>query len=70
MHDTTTVDLTGELGTLTAERVRKLFETTAETSEASVAIDMSDVTFIDSRGLLLFSAPRIDSPSADSAAES
>ena len=54
VHDTTTVDLTGELGTLTAERVRKLFETTAETSEASVAIDMSDVTFIDSRGLLLF----------------
>ena len=52
-HDTTIVDLTGELCTATAHRVRRLVEEVAEASPADVAIDMSAVTFIDSRGLAL-----------------
>ena len=52
-HDTTTIDLTGELCTMTVNRVRQLIEEVADASPASVAIDMSAVTFIDARGLSL-----------------
>jgi anti-sigma B factor antagonist len=52
-HDTTIVDLTGEMCTATCHRVRRLVEEVAEASPADVAIDMSAVTFIDSRGLAL-----------------
>lgn len=51
--DTTTIDLTGELCTMTVNRVRQLVEEVAEASPANVAIDMSAVTFIDARGLSL-----------------
>jgi len=54
VHDTTIVDATGELCTLTAERAGQVFRTIAETSTAPVAIDMSEVTFIDCRGVSLF----------------
>jgi len=52
-HDTTTIDLTGELCTMTVDRVRQLIEDVANASPADVAIDMSAVTFIDARGLSL-----------------
>ena len=52
-HDTTTIDLTGELCTMTVNRVRQLIEEVADASPAGVAIDMSAVTFIDARGLSL-----------------
>ena len=52
--DTTTVDLTGELCVLTARRVNDLFDSIAERSASDVAFDMSEVTFIDCRGVSLF----------------
>ncbi len=55
-HDTTIVDLTGEMCTLTEQRIRGLLADVAETSPGNVAIDASAVTFIDSRGLSLLLA--------------
>jgi anti-anti-sigma factor len=52
-HDTTIIDLTGELWTATVDRVGKLVDEVADVSPADVAIDMSAVTFIDARGLSL-----------------
>jgi anti-anti-sigma factor len=52
-HDTTIVDLTGDLCTVTVQRIRALLADVAERSPGNVAIDASAVTFIDSRGLSL-----------------
>ena len=52
-HDTTIVDLSGEMCTLTERRIRGLITGVAETSKGDVAIDASEVTFIDSRCLSL-----------------
>lgn len=52
-HDTTTVDLGGEWGKGTTQHVRELIEQVADASPANVAVDMSEVTFIDGRGLSL-----------------
>lgn len=57
-HDTTIIDLTGELWTATVERVRELVDEVADVSPADVAIDMSAVTFIDARGLSLLVVTR------------
>ena len=53
VHDTTIVDLAGDLCTETVQRTRSLFADVADTSSGNVAIDASDVTFIGSRGLSL-----------------
>lgn len=50
-HDTTILDLTGELCTRTVQRTSDLFAEVAETSLGDVSIDASAVTFIDSRAL-------------------
>jgi anti-anti-sigma factor len=52
-HDTTTIDLTGELCTRTVQRIGGLMTHVAQHSPADVAIDASSVTFIDCRGLSL-----------------
>lgn len=52
-HDTTTIDLTGELCTVTVDRVRQLVDEVVNASPSNVAIDMSAVTFIDARALSL-----------------
>ena len=52
-HDTTIVDLTGDLRTVTAQQIRTLLANVAERSPGDVAIDASAVTFIDSQGLSL-----------------
>ena len=55
-HDTTIVDLTGDICTVTVQRIRTLLADVAETSPGNVAIDASAVTFIDGRGLALLLA--------------
>jgi len=55
-HDTTIVDLTGDMCTVTAKRVGALFAEVAAASAGDVAIDASAVTFIDSAGLSLLLA--------------
>jgi anti-anti-sigma factor len=52
-HDTTTIDLTGELCTRTVQKIGALMTHVAQHSPADVAIDASSVTFIDCRGLSL-----------------
>jgi anti-anti-sigma factor len=52
-HDTTTIDLTGELCGRTAAHISALIAHVAQHSPANVAIDASAVTFLDSRGLAL-----------------
>ena len=55
-HDTTIVDLAGDLCTVTVRRIRDLFSDLADTSAGHVAIDASEVTFVGSRGLSLLLA--------------
>jgi anti-anti-sigma factor len=52
-NDTTTVDLSGEWGKSTTQHVSEFIEEVADVSPANVAVDMSEVTFIDGRGLSL-----------------
>ena len=52
-HDTTIVDLAGDVCTEAVQRIRSLFSDVADTSAGNVAIEASEVTFIGSRGLSL-----------------